>query len=174
MRMAQAMPGGGMGGGMQGMPGGMQGMAVASLSPTQGQSAGGMVMFHAMGNGQVMVHAHVTGLKPNAEHGFHVHENGNCASTDGSSAGGHFNPAGAPHGAQAGPHHAGDMPALKANAQGVADAQFTLQGVGVGPGNLPDLAGRSVVVHANPDDYSTQPTGNSGGRIACGVIARHP
>lgn len=177
---AMAAPGA-PGGGMRAMHaegmGGMQGMAVASLSPTQGQTAAGLVMFHAMAGGKVMVHAHVTGLKPNGEHGFHVHENGNCASPDGSSAGGHFNPTGAPHGPQAGPHHAGDMPSLKANAQGVADAKFTLQGVSVGtsgPGGAPDLAGRSVVVHANPDDYATQPTGNSGGRIACGVIARHP
>jgi Cu-Zn family superoxide dismutase len=145
----------------------MQGMAVASLTPTQGQSTAGIVTFHSQAGGQVTVHAHVTGLKPNAEHGFHVHENGNCASPDGSSAGGHFNPSGAPHGPQSGPHHAGDMPALKADAKGVADAKFTLQNVG-------DLSGRSVVVHANPDDYATQPTGNSGGRIACGVIARHP
>lgn len=152
--------------------GGMQGMAVANLAPLQGQSAAGTVMFHAMGGGQVMVHARVTGLKPNGEHGFHVHEHGNCASPDGSSAGGHFNPSGAPHGPQSGPHHAGDMPSLKADARGVVDAKFTLQGVGIGAGGAPDLVGRSVIVHANPDDYTTQPTGNSGGRIACGVIAR--
>jgi Cu-Zn family superoxide dismutase len=171
---AMAAPGGGMRAMHAEGMGGMQGTAVASLTPTQGQTAAGLVMFRAMAGGQVMVHAHVTGLKPNGEHGFHVHENGNCASPDGSSAGGHFNPTGAPHGTQAGPHHAGDMPSLKANAQGVADAKFTLQGVGIGPGGAPDLSGRSVVVHANPDDYATQPTGNSGGRIACGVIARHP
>lgn len=152
---------------------GPRGMGIASLTPMQGQAVQGLVMFHQGGPGQVMVHARVTGLKPNAEHGFHVHENGNCASPDGSSAGGHFNPAGAPHGPQGAPHHAGDMPSLKADAQGVADARFTLQGVSLGSGTA-DLSGRSVVVHANPDDYATQPTGNSGGRIACGVIARHP
>jgi Cu-Zn family superoxide dismutase len=148
-------------------------MAVASLSPTQGQQATGVVMFHAEGDGSVHVHAHVVGLKPNGEHGFHIHEKGDCASADGMSAGGHYNPAATPHGPQAGPHHAGDMPALKADAQGVADAEFVLQGVSIGGGSA-DIVRRAVVVHANPDDYATQPTGNSGGRIACGVIAQHP
>jgi Cu-Zn family superoxide dismutase len=146
--------------------------AVASLSPTQGQRTNGIVMFHATGDG-VLVHARVTGLKPNAEHGFHLHEKGDCASADGTSAGGHFNPHGAPHGPQDGPHHAGDMPALKADANGVADVRFTLRGVSIGQGAA-DIVARSVIVHADPDDYKTQPTGNSGARIACGVVARHP
>jgi Cu-Zn family superoxide dismutase len=147
-------------------------MAVATLSPTQGNNATGIVMFHAM-EGHVMAHAHVTGLKPNAEHGFHLHEKGDCASTDGTSAGGHFNPAGAPHGPQDAVHHAGDMPALKADANGVADAKFMLHGVSLGGGTA-DIVNRSVIVHANPDDYKTQPTGNSGPRIACGVVVKHP
>jgi len=148
-------------------------MAVASLSPTQGQAATGLVMFHQRPEGGVMVHAWVSGLKPNGEHGFHVHEVGSCASTDGTSAGGHYNPTGTPHGPQHGPHHAGDMPSLKADGNGVAEARFTLKTVSIGSGQA-DLTGRSVIVHANPDDYTTQPTGNAGARIACGVIARHP
>lgn len=154
-------------------PGGGKGgrMAVASLSPTQGSAARGLVMFHERG-GQLMVHARVTGLKPNAEHGFHVHETGSCASTDGSSAGGHFNPDGRPHGPQHAAHHAGDLPALKADANGAADQHFTLSGPTVSAGAM-SVVGRSVIVHALPDDYTTQPTGNSGGRIACGVIAGH-
>jgi len=163
---SRAGPPGTMGGGM------MHGrMAVASLSPTQGNDVRGLVMFHQM-EGQVMVHAIVTGLKPNGEHGFHVHETGNCASVDGTSAGGHFNPDGKPHGPPGGPHHAGDMPALKADANGRADQRFRLVGVTTASGPTA-LAGRSVVVHALPDDYTTQPTGNSGARLACGVIAAH-
>jgi Cu-Zn family superoxide dismutase len=119
-----------------------------------------------------MVHARISGLKPNAEHGFHVHETGSCASTDGTSAGGHFNPDGKPHGPQAAAHHAGDLPALKADANGMADARFALTGPTVADGPA-SVVGRSVVVHAQPDDYSTQPTGNSGARLACGVIAGH-
>jgi Cu-Zn family superoxide dismutase len=148
---------------------GMAGMAVASLTPTQGNSVRGLVMFHEK-DGHVMVHAKLSGLKPNAEHGFHLHEKGDCASPDGASAGGHFNPDGKPHGPQTAAHHAGDMPALKADANGVVDQKFMLHGptVAAGPASI---NGRSVIVHIAPDDYVTQPTGNSGARIACGVIA---
>ena len=147
------------------------GMAMASLTPTQGSTVRGIVTFRLM-DGQMTVVAKVSGLKPNGEHGFHVHELGNCASTDGSSAGGHFNPDGKPHGPQSAPHHAGDLPALKADGQGVADQKFVLTGLSIAEG-VASVVGRAVIVHAQPDDYSTQPTGNSGGRIACGVIAIH-
>ncbi|HJW11641.1 MAG TPA: superoxide dismutase family protein, partial [Albitalea sp.] len=91
---------------------------------------------------------------------------------DGMSAGGHFNPSAKPHGPQDGEHHAGDMPALKADANGNANAAFQLSGVSLGSGTA-DLAGHGLIVHAQPDDYKTQPTGNSGGRIACGVIKQN-
>jgi Cu-Zn family superoxide dismutase len=146
-------------------------MAVASLSPTQGNSVRGLIMFHEM-DGHLMVHAQISGLKPGAEQGFHVHEIGSCASTDGSSAGGHFNPDSQPHGPQAAAHHAGDLPALKADANGSVDQKFTLMGPTLADGPK-SLVGRSVVVHAQADDYATQPTGNSGARVACGVIAAH-
>ncbi len=160
----------GMGAGMGGM-GGMGSMAAASLTPTQGNNVRGLVMFHEK-DGHVMVHAKLSGLKPNGEHGFHMHEKGDCASLDGTSAGGHFNPDGKPHGPQSAAHHAGDMPALKADANGKVDQKFMLHGptVAAGPASID---GRSVIVHIAPDDYATQPTGNSGARIACGVIAAH-
>ena len=146
-------------------------MAMASLTPTEGSQVRGLVMFHAMAD-HLMVHAKLSGLKPNAEHGFHVHDIGSCASTDGSSAGGHFNPDGQPHGPQNGPHHGGDMPSLKADAKGSVDQKFMLTGVTMAAGRT-SLVGRSVIVHAMADDYQTQPTGNSGARIGCGVIAAH-
>jgi Cu-Zn family superoxide dismutase len=146
-------------------------MAVATLTPTQGNTARGLVMFHEM-DGHLMVHARLTGLKPGAEQGFHVHETGSCASTDGSSAGGHFNPGNQPHGPQTAAHHAGDLPALKADADGRVDQKMMLMGPTVKDGPA-SLVGRSVVVHAQADDYSTQPTGDSGARVACGVIAAH-
>jgi Cu-Zn family superoxide dismutase len=146
-------------------------MAVASLTPTQGNNVHGTVMFHEMGE-HLMVHVKVNGLAPNSEHGFHLHEKGDCASTDGTSAGGHFNPGKTAHGPQEGEHHAGDLPALKANAEGVVDQKLMLMGVTIKPGAT-SIDGRSVIIHANPDDYKTQPTGNSGARIACGVIAAH-
>lgn len=154
-----------------GMAKGKGSMAVATLTPTQGQQARGIIHFHEM-DGHLMVHAKVSGLKPGAEHGFHLHEKGDCASTDGTSAGGHFNPDGKPHGPQGAPHHAGDMPALKADANGMADQKFMLMGPTLGPGPA-QIVARSVIVHMGPDDYTTQPTGNSGARIACGVVAAH-
>lgn len=144
-------------------------MAMATLTPTEGNQARGLVMFHEMTD-HLMVHARISGLKPDAEHGFHVHEHGSCASADGASAGGHFNPDGKPHGPQTSAHHAGDMPSLKADAKGSANQKFMLTGVTLAEGKA-SLVGRAVIVHAQADDYTTQPTGNSGARIACGVIA---
>jgi Cu-Zn family superoxide dismutase len=86
--------------------------------------------------------------------------------------GGHYNPAGAPHGSHgAAAHHAGDLPSLKANAQGVATFSFETSAIGVGSGAA-DVVGKGLIVHRDPDDFKTQPTGNAGPRLACAVIAR--
>jgi Cu-Zn family superoxide dismutase len=152
------------------MPSAARPTATASLAPTTGNTARGTVTFTQDGD-EVRVRASVTGLKPNAQHGFHVHEKGDCSSGDGMSTGGHYNPAGKPHGPQAAEHHAGDMPSLTADAYGNASASFELKGVSIA-GGANDLIGRGVIVHRDPDDYKTQPTGNAGPRIACGVIAK--
>jgi Cu-Zn family superoxide dismutase len=144
--------------------------AVANLEPTKGNATRGSVQFKQVGNAKVEVSATITGLAPNQEHGFHVHEKGDCSSGDGMSAGGHFNPDGKPHGPQGGPHHAGDMPSLKADGSGAAKATFVLDGVTVAAGPN-TLVGRGLIVHKDPDDYKTQPTGNAGARLACAVIA---
>jgi Cu-Zn family superoxide dismutase len=145
--------------------------AVAELQPTRGNTAAGSVRFEQRGP-HVMVFARVTGLQPNREHGFHVHEKGDCSSGDGMSAGGHFNPLGKPHGHPGkSDHHAGDMPNLKADGSGVAEAKFHLDGVTVGSGAT-DIVGKWLIVHANPDDYTSQPVGNAGGRLACAVIVK--
>jgi len=143
--------------------------AVARLQPTTGNTASGTVTFVQRGD-TLRVTADVSGLKPNAEHGFHVHEKGDCSSGDGMSAGGHFNPDAKPHGAPNKPHHDGDLWALKADANGAAKATFTVEGVTVSAGTH-SVVGRGLIVHKDPDDYTTQPTGNSGARIACAVIA---
>ncbi|MDP3759560.1 MAG: superoxide dismutase family protein [Ramlibacter sp.] len=146
--------------------------AVATLAPTAGNTATGSVRF-AQSGGKVQVSGEIRGLKPNAEHGFHVHEKGDCSSPDGMSTGGHFNPTGAPHGNHdAGPHHAGDLPPLKANAQGVATFNFESSTISVGSGAT-DVVGKGLIVHRDPDDFKTQPTGNAGPRLACAVIARN-
>jgi Cu-Zn family superoxide dismutase len=144
--------------------------AVANLEPTRGNTAKGSVTFTQDGD-VVRVRAELTGLKPNAEHGFHIHEKGDCSSGDGMSTGGHFNPAGKPHGPQDADHHAGDMPAVRADGYGNASATFELKGVSIGSGPA-DIVGKGLIVHRDPDDYRTQPTGNAGPRIACAVIRR--
>ena len=144
--------------------------AVANLEATKGNSVTGRVTFVQEGDG-VHVTVSLAGLPPNSEHGFHVHEKGDCSSGDGMSTGGHFNPGGKPHGPQSGEHHAGDMPSLSADSYGNVNASFVLQGVSIGGGGA-DLVGRGVIVHRDADDFKTQPTGNSGPRIACGVIVK--
>lgn len=144
--------------------------AVANLEPTTGNNARGIVTFRQEG-ASVHVSANLSGLKPGAQHGFHVHEKGDCSSGDGMSTGGHFNPDNNPHGPPSGPHHAGDMPQLTADSSGNAHATFTLKGVSIG-GPAPDLVGKGLIVHRDPDDYKTQPTGNAGPRIACAVIRK--
>ncbi|TWO73057.1 superoxide dismutase family protein [Caenimonas sedimenti] len=145
--------------------------AVAMLQATTGNTTSGTVEFVQSG-GKVMVSGEVRGLKPGAEHGFHVHEKGDCSSGDGMSTGGHFNPGGQPHGQHShGTHHAGDLPSLRADAAGVARFSFESSTIAVGSG-MADVVGRGLIVHRDPDDYRTQPTGNAGPRLACAVIAR--
>jgi Cu-Zn family superoxide dismutase len=143
--------------------------AVAKLEPTRGNNVTGTAEFVERG-GKVQVTVSLTGLVPNQEHGFHVHEKGDCSSGDGMSAGGHFNPDAMPHGPQGGPRHAGDMPNVKADASGAAKASFTLENMTVAAGPR-SIVGRGLIVHKDPDDYKTQPTGNAGARLACAVIA---
>jgi Cu-Zn family superoxide dismutase len=150
---------------------GAPGSAAADIKPTRGNEAMGHVEFLQIGE-RVRVHAMITGLAPGSEHGFHVHEVGDCSAPDAASAKGHFNPFGKPHAHYTAPErHAGDLPALKADARGRAEFEVELNIISLagGPANI---IGRSVVVHANADDFRTQPAGNSGARIACGVIRR--
>jgi superoxide dismutase, Cu-Zn family len=141
---------------------------VATMQPTAGNSVTGALRFKQDGQ-SVLVLGRVSGLAPNREYGFHVHENGDCSSGDGMSAGGHFNPTGKRHGPPDGEHHAGDLPSLKADASGTAVVDVRVSGSVLGSG-VGDFYGKAVVVHALPDDYTTQPSGNSGSRLACGVI----
>jgi Cu-Zn family superoxide dismutase len=145
--------------------------ASANLQPTKGNKAAGTVDFYQVGN-RVRVVGNVTGLSPNREHGFHVHEAGDCSSGDGMSTKGHFNPHGKPHGhPNSTDRHAGDLPALRADGGGKAKLDTELDIITVTPGPE-SVVGRGLIVHADPDDYKTQPTGNAGARLACAVIQR--
>jgi len=143
--------------------------ATAQLQPTKGSKTIGEATFEQVGD-KVRVVVFVQGLKPGQEHGLHIHEVGDCSSGDGMSTKGHFNPHGKPHGQQgSAERHAGDLPSLAANKAGRANVQVDLDIISLMPGPA-SIIGRGLIVHASPDDYKTQPTGNAGARIACGVI----
>jgi Cu-Zn family superoxide dismutase len=141
----------------------------ATLDSRSGSNVKGTVDFVSQGH-DILVTGKFSGLKPNAEQGFHVHEKGDCSATDATSAGGHFNPNTASHGMPgSGSNHAGDMPNIKSDNNGNAIYSAKLSGFSVSSGPS-GILGRSVVVHRDPDDYKSQPAGNSGPRIACGLI----
>ena len=143
--------------------------ATAALQPTKGSKAFGEATFEPAGD-KVRVVVFAQGLRPEREHGFHIHEAGDCSSGDGMSAKGHFNPYGKPHGNPQSPErHAGDLPSLKAGKDGRARLDVTVDTIALGAGPA-SIVGRGLIIHADPDDYATQPTGNAGARLACGVI----
>ena len=145
--------------------------ASASLQPTKGSTVRGTVDFVQIGD-RVRVTANVTGLRPNGEFGFHIHEAGDCSSGDGMSTKGHFNPYGKPHShSGTAERHAGDLPPLKSDGGGNANLTAELDIITVTPGPA-SVVGRGLIVHVAPDDFKTQPTGNAGARSACAVIQR--
>ena len=144
--------------------------ASVKLAPASGSLVSGMLTLKPMGDG-VHITGEIGGLTAGGTHGFHIHEKGDSSAADATSAGGHFNPGAQPHGrAGQGAHHAGDADNLVADGKGVAKVNVHQSGVTLGGGAANDIAGRAVIVHAKADDYTSQPTGDAGGRIACGVI----
>ena len=141
--------------------------AIAVLHPTQGNHVEGVVTFTRSGD-EMKIVADVTGLTP-GKHGFHIHEYGDCSAPDGKSAGGHFNPTNDPHaGHDSAQRHEGDMGNLEADSAGKAHLELT-DNVMTMSGRK-SIIGRGIIVHEKADDLKTQPTGNSGARVACGVI----
>ena len=143
-------------------------LIITSLEARSGSAVGGQVRITRNGT-RIRLRARVTGLEPGSEHGFHIHEKGDCSAPDASSAGGHFNPSGSAHGRFGDAvHHGGDLPSLRANAKGVARVDVDLSTLEWAGAN--GLKGRAIIVHGKPDDFTTQPTGNAGPRVACAVI----
>ena len=144
--------------------------ATATLAATAKSKVTGTITFKEA-DGGLEVTANIENLTP-GDHAWHVHEKGDCSGADGMTTGGHFNPDGKPHGQHgAGAHHVGDLPALMADATGVARFSFESSSITVA-GGTSDVVGKGLIVHKDPDDYRTQPTGNAGARIACAVITR--
>jgi Cu-Zn family superoxide dismutase len=145
--------------------------ATASLQSTRGSTVSGSATFVQLG-AKVRVTATISGLKPNGQYGFHIHEAGDCSSGDGMSAKGHFNPLAKPHGHHSTmERHAGDMPNLQSDASGNARMVADLDVITVSAGPT-SIVGRGLIVHVQPDDYKSQPVGNAGARSACAVIQR--
>jgi Cu-Zn family superoxide dismutase len=141
--------------------------AIAVLHPGKAGKVGGTIHFHKRAGG-VHVMGTVTGLAAGA-HGFHVHEFGDCSAADFTSAGSHFNPTHEPHGApDAAKRHEGDMGNIQAGADGTARVDYTDSRLDFEGDD--SILGRAVIVHEKADDLKTQPTGDAGGRLACGVI----
>lgn len=142
-------------------------MAMATLDSTSGSTAKGTVHFQNLGDEGVEVVVDLTGV-PAGVHGFHVHEKGACGN-NGADAGGHFNPSGMVHGApDAVSHHAGDFGNVTADDKGEVHTRFTTHSITVNTGSN-GVVGHAIVLHGNPDDLTSQPAGNAGPRIACGV-----
>jgi Cu-Zn family superoxide dismutase len=169
---ATAIAIGGCSGMMPGMDSSAKPIAVAELKPTQGNDVVGTTSFTRKGD-QILVNARVRGLSPGA-HGFHIHEKGDCSAPDATSAGGHFDPHGKPHGGHDGMNrHAGDLGNLVANDEGVAQLNIAIpaSSASLEKGADDSIIGRGLIVHGNADDLRTQPSGDSGPRVACGVIS---
>lgn len=147
-----------------------QGAAVAVLAGTSESPVRGELHLTSAADG-VRVMGEIAGLTPGSEHGFHVHEHGDCSAPDASSAGGHFNPANAQHGGpEASARHLGDIPNIRSNENGTAEVNAMIAGATLNDGGPNNLVGKAFIVHAKADDYKTQPSGDSGARLACGVV----
>lgn len=143
--------------------------AQAVLQPQSGAKLSGSVNFEQVSRDVVAVTAKIEGLKPGSQHGFHIHEFGDC-SDNGKGAGDHYNPMNVAHGApNADVRHAGDLGNVKADKSGVVELQAKYEDISV-QGRKNPILGRAVILHADADDLKSQPSGNAGKRIACGVI----
>jgi len=146
------------------------GKAIAVIVPTEGNETHGTVTFTQTDDG-VSIEAHIMGLTPNQEHGFHIHQYGDLSKGDGTSAGGHFNPGGMDHGGPSdAKRHVGDLGNIKADANGHAMLKSVDKHASLDMSSPNCIIGRGVVVHGGTDDLKSQPSGDAGPRIAYGVI----
>jgi len=143
--------------------------ARATIEPRSGSNVGGWATFTERPTGGVAVVVHIENAPPGV-HGLHVHEKGDCSAADASSAGGHFNPGAMPH---AGPNdqmrHAGDLGNITIEANGTGHLEIVTDLLTVRPGPN-SVVGKAVVFHEKADDLKTQPSGNAGARLGCGVV----
>lgn len=146
--------------------------ATVTLAPLSDSGVSGELAFFPT-DGGVRVEGYVKGLAPNSTHGFHIHDKGDCSAPDGSSAGDHYNPTAHQHGAPGPEAHVGDMGNIVSDADGRATVSAFVVGGAVGSAaqDGSNIVGHAIIVHAKTDDLASQPSGNAGPRVACGVIA---
>ncbi len=143
--------------------------ATAQLEPRSGSNVKGKLTFTQIGD-VVRVTGEISGHTKGPK-AMHIHEKGDCSAADGMSTGGHLNPHKQKHGGPYDPaKHSGDLGNINFNADGVAKVNFTVGDISVSRGKADGIIGKAVIVHADRDDFKTDPTGNAGGRVACGVI----
>lgn len=146
-------------------------VATAKLEAKSGSQVEGEAQFYEQ-NGQVTMTLKVKNL-PQGAHAAHLHEKGDCSAADATSAGPHWNPTSENHGMWGHPpHHAGDIGNIDVAVNGIGTATLTTDQWSIGTGQPNDILNHAVVVHANADDFTSQPAGNAGGRVACGVITQ--
>ncbi|MBC7792773.1 MAG: superoxide dismutase family protein [Clostridia bacterium] len=148
--------------------------AIADIKPLGDSGISGELGFYPA-DGGVRVEGYVRGLTPNSTHGFHIHEHPDCSAADGSSAGDHYNPSMASHGAPGPNSHLGDLGNITSDGEGRATVSAFIAGGTIGPSSNAngkgDVANHAVIVHAKTDDLATQPSGASGPKVACGVVS---
>src|SRR5690554_2320948 len=144
--------------------------AIAEISGASGSEVTGTATFTQNENGDVTMAIRVENLSP-GEHAIHLHENGDCSAPDATSAGSHWNPTDDPHGKRGdNGFHAGDIDNLVAGEDGVATLEMEFDDWSIGGSEESNILNKAVIIHADPDDFESQPAGAAGGRIACGVI----
>ncbi|HYX08346.1 MAG TPA: superoxide dismutase family protein [Bacteroidales bacterium] len=145
--------------------------AEAILSPASGSSVNGKVTFTQVGD-SVMIVLDATGLAP-GKHAFHLHEKGDCSASDATSAGGHWNPTNMPHGKRGqGQFHKGDIDNIVAGTDSTSHFEMKVSGWTIGGSDTTNILGKAVILHAGADDFTSQPSGAAGARVACGVIEK--
>jgi superoxide dismutase, Cu-Zn family len=150
-----------------------QASAIAEMNPASGSQVRGLATFVETNDG-VRMTLELTGLKPNGVHALHLHEFGDCSAPDATSAGGHWNPTGERHGDRhgTGEFHRGDIDNIEADSEGRGRYETTVKDWTIGGDQATNILGKSVIIHVDEDDFVSQPTGDAGDRISCGVIVR--
>lgn len=147
--------------------------AHADIQSASGSTISGEAVFEETSNGVKMTLT-VQGLAPGGTHAVHLHESGDCSAPDATSAGPHWNPTDEAHGNReaGGEFHAGDIGNLEIGDDGTGTLEFTADDWSIGTTEASDVIGKAVIIHADPDDFVSQPSGNAGARIGCGVVVK--